>query len=181
MTLIAVLSGVVGGLILTMLIIVIVLLMKRSKNSGVPGGCSGSGKNGSDIVVISKDSSHKGSDGVSNNSSEMKVEVRTSSSLSNGEDCWEGSDDSGPRRQIIMPKTVDFVDGNVVEIAGANSATTTHLMAATLPPYNKADAVSHHSNINLMIERNEITLVITHFSCLFRNNASKEKNVKSKL
>ena len=47
--------------------------------------------NGSDIVVISKDSMNKGSDGLSNNSSEMKVEVRTSSSLSNGEDCWEGT------------------------------------------------------------------------------------------
>ena len=53
-----------------------------------------------------------------------------------GEDCWEGSDESGPVRQIIMPKSaVDFVDGS-------HSKTT--LMAATLPPYNKAEApVSH--------------------------------------
>ena len=49
---------------------------------------------------------------------------------------FPGSDDSGPRRQIIMPKSaVDFVDGT-------HSKTT--LMAATLPPYNKAEApVSH--------------------------------------
>ena len=80
--------------------------------------------------MISKDI-NKGSDGVSNNSSEMKVEVRTSSSLSNGEDQWEGSDDSGPlRRQIILPKSVDFVDGHQKP-----------LVAATLPPYNKAEAV----------------------------------------
>merc|ERR1712156_173807 len=105
-----------------------VLVVKRSKTTHHCHGKNG----GSDIVVISKDINGKGcSDGVSNNSSEMKVEVRTSSSLSNGEDCWEGSDDSGPRRQIIMPKSVDFVDGT-------HSKTT--LMAATLPPYNKAEA-----------------------------------------
>lgn len=127
-----VLSGIIGGLVLTVVVILVVLLLKRSKNAPHSGGCPG-GKNGSDIVVISKDI-NKGSDGVSNNSSEMKVEVRTSSSLSNGEDCWEGSDDSGPRRQIIMPKTaVDYVDGSTAK---------TTLMAATLPPYNKADAVS---------------------------------------
>lgn len=116
---------------MTVLAILAVLLLKRSKNGAPHGGCPG-GKNGSDIVVISKDL-NKNSDGVSNNSSEMKVEVRTSSSLSNGEDCWEGSDDSGPRRQIIMPKSVDYVDGTNVK---------TTLMAATLPPYNKAEAVS---------------------------------------
>lgn len=127
-----VLSGVIGGLVLTVVVILAVLLLKRSKNAHHSGPCPG-GKSGSDIVVISKDL-NKGSDGVSNNSSEMKVEVRTSSSLSNGDDCWEGSDDSGPRnRQIIMPKSVDYVDG-------PNAKTT--LMAATLPPYNKADAVS---------------------------------------
>ena len=126
-----VLSGIIGGLVLTVVVILIGVLFKRSKNAGAHSGCPG-GKNGSDIVVISKDI-NKGSDGLSNNSSEMKVEVRTSSSLSNtAEDPWEGSDDSGPRRQIIMPKSVDLVDGNV----------KTTLMAATLPPYNKAEAVS---------------------------------------
>ena len=76
----------------TVVAILVVLLLKRSGKNGTPhgGACSGGGKNGSDIVVISKDSMNKGSDGLSNNSSEMKVEVRTSSSLSNGEDCWEG-------------------------------------------------------------------------------------------
>ena len=123
---VTVLSGIIGGLVLTVVAIFIVLLVKRSKN---PHHC---GKNGgSDIVVISKDI-NKGSDGVSNNSSEMKVEVRTTSSLSNNEDPWEGSDDSGPRRQIIMPKSVDFVDGHQKP-----------LVAATLPPYNKAEAVSY--------------------------------------
>ena len=87
-----VLSGIIGGLVFTVVAILVVLLLKRSGKNGTPhgGACSGGGKNGSDIVVISKDSMNKGSDGVSNNSSEMKVEVRTSSSLSNGEDCWEG-------------------------------------------------------------------------------------------
>ena len=77
----------------TVVAILVVLLLKRSGKNGTPhgGACSGGGKNGSDIVVISKDSMNKGSDGLSNNSSEMKVEVRTSSSLSNGEDCWEGT------------------------------------------------------------------------------------------
>ena len=133
MPLVIVLSGIIGGLVLTVVAILLVLLLKRSKNAphGAGGPCSGGGKNGSDIVVISKDM-NKGSDGVSNNSSEMKVEVRTSSSLSNGDDCWEGSDDSGPRRQIIMPKSVpDFVDGS-----------SKTLIAATLPPYNKAEAPS---------------------------------------
>ena len=80
-----VLSGVIGGLVFTVVAILVALLLKRSKNGSSHGGaCSGGGKNGSDIVVISKDSMNKGSDGHSNNSSEMKVEVRTSSSLSNG-------------------------------------------------------------------------------------------------
>ena len=126
--LVTVLSGIIGGLVLTVVAIFIVLVVKRSKTTHHCHGKNG----GSDIVVISKDINGKGcSDGVSNNSSEMKVEVRTSSSLSNGEDQWEGSDDSGPlRRQIIMPKSVDFVDGHQKP-----------LVAATLPPYNKAEAV----------------------------------------
>ena len=114
----------------TLVVIVLMVFVRRSKTNG-SNGCVTSGKNGSDIVVISKDQLNKGSDGVSNNSSEMKVEVRTSSSLSNGDvDCWEGSEDSGPRRQIILPKSaVDMTDGGP------------SIHAATLPPYNKAEAV----------------------------------------
>ena len=141
--LVTVLSGIIGGLVLTVVAIFVVLLVKRSKTTH---HC---GKNGgSDIVVISKDI-NKGSDGVSNNSSEMKVEVRTSSSLSNGEDQWEGSDDSGPlRRQIILPKSVDFVDGHQKP-----------LVAATLPPYNKAEAVRNYFFDDRL-------LVIIHFPWL---------------
>ena len=129
-SLVIVLSGVIVGLIVTFVAIIMVLLIVKSKRSS--NGCVTSGKNGSDIVVISKDQLNKGSDGVSNNSSEMKVEVRTSSSLSNGDvDCWEGSEDSGPRnRQIILPKSVDLTDGSKIH-------------AATLPPYNKTEAVRY--------------------------------------
>jgi hypothetical protein len=139
------LSGIIGGLVLTVLAILVVVLWRRNKpNSGNLRGCPG-GKNGSDIVVISKDINKGGGvDGVSNNSSDMKVEVRTSSSLSNGEDCWEGSDDSGQHfgngtghqsKQVVVPKSVDFTDHH-------GNGPNTHLMAATLPPYNKAEAVS---------------------------------------
>ncbi len=83
---------------------------------------------------------------LSNNSSELKVEVRTSSSLSNDDD-WEGNSDqnsgsgggsagtgSAIPHHVVHPKThlsvatADYVDGRHLITAG------------TLPPYNKSDA-----------------------------------------
>ena len=86
-------------------------------------------------------------------------------SLSNGDvDCWEGSEDSGPRRQIILPKSVDLTDG-------VGGVALHNIHAATLPPYNKADAppvnilfkVFYFDN-RVIIEQNN--LIITHYSWL---------------
>ena len=139
MPLLVIVSGILGGVILTVAIIMIVILCRRNlpclkclipskkdtekedNNRNLPSSklmttvktMSSGDSTGSE----EKTTSCTTSDGVSNNSSELKVEVRTSSSLS--EDHWDrGSDDSfavtaskvnGGPPTFMKPS--DYVDG----------------------------------------------------------------------
>ncbi|CAB4058946.1 Irregular chiasm C-roughest protein [Lepeophtheirus salmonis] len=116
--LLVIMAAVIGGVILTIAVIMIVVLCRRSSTS--------SNKKLNNLLTIHRtvikgnhnNNSSTSADEISNNSSEMnKVEVRTSSSLSQ-EECWgERSEDSYKNPPLSVspplqgkPTSIDVVD-----------------------------------------------------------------------
>lgn len=131
MPMLVVIAGVLGGVILTVAVIMIVILCRRNSKKfqnlekqdlRIKIEKQKRTEPKEEMGLSPPVSTVTSSDGVSNNSSDIKVEGRTGSSLSEGDnhhvDDWEGSDDSFRptaagtlTTTMSRGKTLDYVDG----------------------------------------------------------------------
>ncbi|TRY67516.1 hypothetical protein TCAL_05884 [Tigriopus californicus] len=130
MPMLVVIAGVLGGVILTVAVIMIVILCRRNSKKfqnlekqdlRIKIEKQKRTEPKEEMGLSPPVSTVTSSDGVSNNSSDMKVDGRVGSSLSEGEnlhaDDWEGSDDSfRPTAGALTSatsrgKALDYVDG----------------------------------------------------------------------